>query len=547
MIAPDPFSQQYAALLSSTYDVVDRIVINAYFGLAATPGGFRRWWEQLHGTTDNLDDTHLMRIAGRFSRRLHAWAKKHGVPVVHCTSADRKHRVAAEHAPADPDFRGIFAVLVYRFPSPVWRVLRFAGGGFHIKRREPMPCVNHYAFQIMDPEWGHVVVQVSGHAPFRATVMLNGHEYTACRAGRAGLTFEKEGNCFTEVSDPQALARVADTLRSEAAVGRLRQVCERWIYTCLAFGLPLEDQRRSGFRYDYSVFQAEYSRNLLFRNGHRMERVFQGVVDRTRALLDAKRVLTIFGARQRRKVRGKPRRFEAALETPVYDLTVFKVHFGRLTLKVYTKGERVLRAEAIAHNAAELRCGRRLDRFAEVVRELSALLTRFLESLRCMDAAWVDAGELEALPRPGKVGRTRVGGVDVDRPRMRASLQAVLALSPSPRGFTAAEHAAKVRESLGPDSSHAARHSAYDLKKLRAKGLVRKTGPNARRYAATPGGLRLIAGLVVLRERVLRPLLAYRGRCKSGPKPHATAEIDHHYQSIQREMQNLLKHLNFVA
>jgi hypothetical protein len=34
---------------------------------------------------------------------------------------------------------------------------------------------------------------------------------------------------------------------------------------------------------------------------------------------------------------------------------VFKLHFGRLTGKAYTKGGRVLRFDAIAHNTAELR------------------------------------------------------------------------------------------------------------------------------------------------------------------------------------------------
>ena len=41
---------------------------------------------------------------------------------------------------------------------------------------------------------------------------------------------------------------------------------------------------------------------------------------------------------------------EAAIKTPTYDLTVLKLHFGRLTGKAYTKGERVLRFDAIAHN-----------------------------------------------------------------------------------------------------------------------------------------------------------------------------------------------------
>jgi hypothetical protein len=32
---------------------------------------------------------------------------------------------------------------------------------------------------------------------------------------------------------------------------------------------------------------------------------------------------------------------------------MFKVHFGYLTLKAYTKGERVLRFEAIAHHTKQ--------------------------------------------------------------------------------------------------------------------------------------------------------------------------------------------------
>jgi hypothetical protein len=340
MIATDPFSQYYSGMLDDTYDVVDRIVLNAYFALAGSGGGFRHWWRLLHGSDDQFDNAHLMRMAGRFARRVRGWAKKHGVPVVNCAAGERKHKVADTLKPADPNFRGIFAVLVGKAPAPVWEVLRFEKGGFHLRRKKKMPYVNHYSFHIMDEDWGHVTITMCGHPPFKAMVILNGHEYTACQAQKAGIAFRKDGNCFTEVSDAPALARVADTLRSSTAIGQLRQVCERWIYQCACFGLPYEEQQRSGFRYRYSAFQAEYSRNLLFRNGRQLEQVFQGVIDRTRAPLNIKTVKTIFGRRQRpvRRSVSSPR-FECVVERPEYSLTIFKVHFGRLTLKMYSKGE----------------------------------------------------------------------------------------------------------------------------------------------------------------------------------------------------------------
>jgi hypothetical protein len=41
----------------------------------------------------------------------------------------------------------------------------------------------------MDPDWGHVTIKMSGHPPFGAQIILNGHEYVACQARRARIAF----------------------------------------------------------------------------------------------------------------------------------------------------------------------------------------------------------------------------------------------------------------------------------------------------------------------------------------------------------------------
>ncbi|MBN3459216.1 hypothetical protein JNN96_34845 [Mycobacterium sp. DSM 3803] len=113
----------------------------------------------------------------------------------------------------------------------------------------------------------------------------------------------------------------------------------------------------------FAVYQLEYSRNLIFADGHRMQQVFDSVVDRTRSRLDVPKIRTIFGAARRPcRTRKNSSTIEAAIETPTFDLTVFKLHFGRLTGKAFTKGERVLRFEAIAHHTAQLRCGRMIEK-----------------------------------------------------------------------------------------------------------------------------------------------------------------------------------------
>ena len=98
--------------------------------------------------------------------------------------------------------------------------------------------------------------------------MVNGHEYVAYQGAKAGIHFTKEGNCFTHIPDPAGLAKIADTLAEESAIGRLRQACERWIYsTCLCFGLDLEEQERSGFGYHLNNAQVHFNSRHVEQRG----------------------------------------------------------------------------------------------------------------------------------------------------------------------------------------------------------------------------------------------------------------------------------------
>jgi hypothetical protein len=315
----DELATRYGDLLSGIYDCVDRIVLNAYFSLGHSPGGFRVWWRRLHDDNDeDLDNAHLMRMAGRFSRRVRAWAAANGVPVLDCKSGERKHRIAEEYLAAHRVGTGVFLILVARAPATAWDVQRPKGGVIRNLAKKTT-FVNHYSFHLMDPEWGHVTIKMSGHPPFGAQVILNGHEHVACRARTAGIAFSKEGNCFTEISDPAGLARVADTLSHDAAIGRLGRVCDRWIYSaCLCFGLELAEQERSGFVYSYAVYQVEYSRNLLFRSGAQMDTVFEAIADRTRSRLTVPVLRTLFGTKQRPRTNYSELspRVAAVIETP---------------------------------------------------------------------------------------------------------------------------------------------------------------------------------------------------------------------------------------
>src|SRR5438093_153238 len=107
----DDLQRSCADLLEGSYDCVDRLVLNGYVNLCHSPGGFRVWWRRWHGDSEEkLDNTHLMRLAGRFSRRVRAFGKASGIPVIDCPRGERKHLIAEEYLATHEVGSGVFLI-----------------------------------------------------------------------------------------------------------------------------------------------------------------------------------------------------------------------------------------------------------------------------------------------------------------------------------------------------------------------------------------------------------------------------------------------------
>jgi hypothetical protein len=173
----DELSARLGNLLDGTYDCVDRIVLNGYHSVCYSAGGFRLWWRSLmSGSEEQLDNAHLMRLAGRFSRRVRGFAKAHHIPVIDCRRGERKHDIAQDYLAEHSVGRGLFMILVGRAVAPVWDVQRSSGGGIHLTKK--LPYINHYSFHIMDPQWGHITIKMAGHRVLKFTMT------SRCKSGQ---------------------------------------------------------------------------------------------------------------------------------------------------------------------------------------------------------------------------------------------------------------------------------------------------------------------------------------------------------------------------
>ncbi len=535
----DKLTAHYEEILEGAYDCVDRLVLNGYFSQGCSPGGFRVWFRNLKGSDKELNNATLMRMAGRFSSRVTAFCKSKNIPLTYFNAGERKHEEAEKILPTEKDFTGIFAVFVSRAPAMVWDVKEFGDGKIDIRKKTPISYINHYSFHIIDSQWGHITIKISGHPPFGAQIILNGHEWVERQEEIKQLSVIKEGNCFTKFSSGEALTRIAETLSIQK--GQLESVCNRWIYKCLWFGLDKEEQEKSGFKYQYSIYQVEYSRNLLFKRGTQLDQMYQNLITLSRERVDIKRLKTIFGRKNRPHNNGqKHSGFEIRIEKPDYNLTIFKIHFGKLTLKLYDKGERVLRAEVVVHNAKELKCRRSVSNFEELVSKLKVIMNSFMDNLCYTHVSVLNDGSFEQLTNPSKTGEQRLAGVDINKRRTIAIMESVLSLAIKPYGYTAHDIATLMKERLDKEQAkgYTPAKAAYDIRKLRGKGIVEKTD-KSRKYKTTKKGMETIIAVLVLTQKTIPTVLSSINKDSVSADPDQMQDIDKIYMSIRKEIKEI--------
>lgn len=528
----DDLSIHYADKLEGEYDCVDRIVLNGYILSMTIPGAFRNWYRDYNGDDKNLNNNTLMKFAGRFARRVYALAKSRDIPVINSEAGERKHLIASEYLPEDKSFTGLFLVIKSRAKAYVWDVQEFENS---INLRKKFSYVNHFFFHIMDKQWGHVTIRMCSHPPFSCMIILNGHEFTERKLCKKSIEFEKTDNCFTAYKDGATLSRVADTCRK----GQLESVCRRWVDSCLWFGIDYDDQKRTHLHYQYSIYQVEYSRNLLFKQGPEMDQVYQGVIDETRSNLDVGRIKTLFGKKKRPHYsKSGNSALRVCIEIPDYNLTVFKIHFGALTLKLYDKGERTLRAEVVVHNTKDLKCKRGLEEFDAICKKLKAMMLSFLSNLLYTHTSMIEANSLQKLTTAKKIKGQKISGINPFKQRDTMVMHAVMAVGFKPMGFSTRDVVAKLKKMYGLDLS--CTQVAYVLRKLKAKKVI-TAKKGKRKYHVSSDGFQMILAIITITEQQLPKMLA--GRNVDGIQNNPTLKSQYHnaYFELKRAIRDFSK------
>src|SRR3954451_23467670 len=236
-------------------ECIDRMYLNAYVPGLQFPEGAVKFIRS-HLGHPIASTVMVAPITDRFVADIRRFVEEHEVPLVDFVKGQRKDDVmhaylAGFDAPEGVVFVGRAQEKANVF-RPEKRRNRDTGASYpFIVRATAM--VNHYYFYAVDADFGPFFVKFCSYFPYNAKLCINGNEWAKRQAAKAGIGFDALDNGFAAVDDPAAVQAICDRLGPDQIDALLR----KWLARLPHPFSPAD--RAAGYRYELSVWQAEFS------------------------------------------------------------------------------------------------------------------------------------------------------------------------------------------------------------------------------------------------------------------------------------------------
>ena len=126
----------------------------------------------------------------------------------------------------------------------------------------------HYYIYFIEEALGFGYIRIPTRCPFRLQVYVNGHNLLAKELDKYGIGYRMIDNAFDSIDDPEKARKLSDGL--DAA--KIHRALDRlaWEY-CPVYKDP-------GLRYHWSVMQAEYVTDIVFKRQEDLQDLYGELV-----------------------------------------------------------------------------------------------------------------------------------------------------------------------------------------------------------------------------------------------------------------------------
>jgi hypothetical protein len=488
-------------------ECIDRMYCNVYVPQLQHAGGLLGYIQRQLGLPI-ASTAPLGKITDAFSAAMHHFARDHRVPWVDFGKGQRKDDVMHEHLARFDREEGVLFIGRAQEKTHLFRTerRRDAHGESYPWIVKSTGMVNHFYVYAVDADFGPFFLKFCSYFPYNAKLCLNGHEWAKRQAAKAGIGFTALDNGFAALDNPadvERLQALCDRFGPEQVDGLLR----KWLAILPHPFTPAD--RAAGYRYDISIWQAEFSLTQVLDRPISGRVFFEQVI---RDNLDTGRpdhVCLIF---DRRMMRTGPRATPGPFRTRVITEGVtpsLHIDYKHTKIKQYHKEGRALRTETTINDSTDFRIGKRLTNLP-ALREVGFSANRRLLGVQRLSHNPIRAAEaFTAVHEPVTTDTGhRTAGLRVGDRRAHAVLHALLIFRLVPAGFGNRDLRGLLAELLGKAPGEiTAGQAGYDLRRLRVHGLITRI-PGTHRYRLTDTGADHAMLLTHVHTRLLQPGLA---------------------------------------
>ncbi|MBI2983010.1 MAG: hypothetical protein HYY42_02305 [Chloroflexi bacterium] len=517
----------------------DRMVFTAYVPILQSGGGVVTFLRDHRGNP--IPSPALFAPIGEaFRAAVRRFSEEHGVPLIPFRARHDKLATVRPQldAAAAAEREGVVAIGVAQERRSVWMgsIDRRDGGGvphygFHRTERR----ITVYYFYLFDRAWGPACIQISSYAPYAAQLWCNGHERAKRELLARGIAFEPLRNGFRSCADPAALQQVCDGIDPADVEALFR----RWM-DMIPLPLTAAD-REAGYDWQLSMRQIEFARTLVL-DRPAQGRAFFADVAREGLGLGGRSEIAFLFARQIRQ-RGKhptPGRFATDVHVSGVDPQL-SIHYRSSRVKEYLKEGRALRIEVVCNDPGDLGVKRRVRHLGELKEQARALERRMLSFQRASTAPTLATSHFDEVALPdGRAGQRTVA-LRYGDPRVVALLGALCLVLHQLLPFRNADLRAAIEQLLLRPYSPA--QMSYDLRRLRAKGLIRRLD-RSNRYVTTEKGTAVALLFTRSYQRFVRPLLAVDA---ADAPPTTAPQVRQALRAIDRYVEDRAKEARLAA
>ena len=526
----------FERFLVFVYHCFDRIVIQGYLPLLTRPEHIVHFFRDVHGVYPITPQV-LAKRTLEYRGWVEGYARNHKIPILKAEKGvsqedtvrpylermERRNQHGVYCIFTSMEMGSTFPSKMPQFPTddPNDRIIR----------RVPSRYLHDY-FYIRDPAIGPLAMCVGTYLPFQTTYYLNGHNFIEIELRRQAVAFRKDDNAFLSTSDPKALQAAADKLSAATLEKRLNYW--NWLL-CPKFSE--KDRKAVPLDRQYSIHQIEYCRNFIFKRHFPIHKIFEQSCEMGLFRLAADKVAYIFGVRITKRLRGK---LYSVLEKLDHGHHVMRIYCKNLVGRMYEKFSTFLRVEVCVNRMKDLGLKKGLENLECLRQKLVALTDRFAGFEAQSLNVHVDFPLFQRIALPVVVGKTKIAGIKIHDTRMMRLMEVLLHGGTQLNGWRSADIHQAILTTFGLSvSTFTATQLRYDLRKLKAHGLLERIG-RGYRYRLTDKGVKAALMFILFHKRVCGPLAnsLFHHRPDETLKP--ASKVETAYYKADRAIQQIL-------